>query len=97
MEHYNKINKKTLKGNLLIESRNTYIELVSKEFLVQKIIPIEYIDNKINLDTINKLILDKNYIIPEITDTHRLKFINDLLSKECIKGTARIISDMCSN
>ncbi len=97
MEYYNKINKKTLKGSLLIESRNTYIELVSKEFLIHKIIPIEYIDNKLNLDTINKLILDKNYIIQDINDTHRLKFINELLSKECIKGTARIISDMCSS
>jgi hypothetical protein len=96
MEQYNKINKKTLKGNLLIETRNTYIELVSKEFLINKIIPIEYIDNKINLDNINKLILDKDYIVSEINDTHRLKFINDLLNKECIKGTARVISDMCS-
>jgi hypothetical protein len=96
MEQYKKINKKMLKGNLLIESRNTYLELVSKEFLINKIIPIEYIDNRINLDNINKHILDKNYIVSEINDTQRLKFINELLSKECIKGTARIISDMCS-
>ena len=96
MEQYNKINKKTLKGNLLIETRNIYIELLSKDFLINKIIPIEYIDNKINLDNINKLILDKNYIIKEINDTNRLIFINNLLSKECVKGTAKLITDMCT-
>ena len=96
MDQYNKINNKILKGELLIVSRNTYIELLSKEFLINKIIPIEYIDNKINLDNINKLILDKNYIIKEINDTNRLIFINNLLSKECVKGTAKLITDMCT-
>ena len=96
MEQYNKINKKILKGELLIVSRNTYIELLSKDLLINKIIPIEYIDNNINLDNINKLILDKDYIIKEINDTNRLKYITELLSKECIKGTARLISDMCA-
>ena len=34
--------------------RNEYIELISKHYLDNKIIPIEYIDNKIHLETINR-------------------------------------------
>ena len=94
MEKYNKINKISLKGELLIEARTSYIELLSKDFLINRIIPIEYIDNQIHLNSINKAI--NIYDIQEITDTHRLKFINDLLSKECIKSTARLITDLSS-
>ena len=86
---YSKINKKILKGEILITSRNTYIELIAKDFLKDKIIPTEYIDKKIQLENMNKnttLLID---------DTLRLKFITELLSKECIKGTAQIISRIC--
>jgi len=92
MEHkYSKLNKKTLKGEILITSRNTYIELIAKDFLKDKIIPIEYIDKKIQLDNMNK----NNDTILLIDDALRLKFITDLLLKECIKGTAHMISNMC--
>ena len=96
MEQYNKINKNSLKGEILIESRNTYIELLSKDFLINRIIPIEYIDNKINLNNINKSKIDKDYIIHEINDIQRLHFIHDLLIKECIRGTSKLITTMCS-
>ena len=89
---YTKINKNSLKGEILINSRKNYINLISKDFLDNKIIPFEYIDNKIHLNNINKGI--KNIIIDDIL---RLKFINELLNKECVKGTSRLISDMCSN
>lgn len=89
---YTKINKNSLKGEILINSRKDYINLISKDFLENKIIPIEYIDNKIHLHNINKG--NKNIIIDDIL---RLKFIVELLNKECIKGTSRLISDMCSN
>ncbi len=89
---YTKINKNSLKGEILINSRKEYINLISKDFLENKIIPIEYIDNKIHLNNINKG--NKNIIIDDIL---RLKFIVDLLNKECVKGTSRLISDMCSN
>jgi len=86
---YNKTNKNILKGNILIYSRNTYIENISKSFLINKIIPFEYIDNQINLDNIIK---GNNTTI--INDTIRLQFIIDLLKKECIKGTSKMISDL---
>ena len=90
MEHkYSKLNKKTLKGEILITSRNIYIELIAKDFLKDKIIPIEYIDKKIQLENMNK-----NTTIL-IDDTLRLKIITDLLTKECIKGTAQMIANMC--
>ncbi len=90
MEHkYSKLNKKTLKGEILITSRNTYIELIAKDFLKENIIPIEYIDKNIQLEN-----MYKNPTIL-IDDTLRLKYITELLSKECIKGTAQLISRMC--
>jgi hypothetical protein len=88
---YTKINKKIIKGEILINTRKTYIDLISKDFLINKIIPIEYIDNHINLSNFNKGILNNI-----INDEQRLKFIYDLLIKECIKGTSHLISDMCS-
>lgn len=89
---YTKINKNSLKGEIFINSRKDYIHLISKDFLENKIIPIEYIDNKIHLNNINKG--NKSIIIDDIL---RLKFIIELLNKECVKGTSRLISDMCSN
>jgi hypothetical protein len=94
-QKYNKINKNILKGEILIYSRKHYIELISKEFLNNNIIPTEYIDNKLKLDNINK---NKNNVEPQpllIDDSLRLKFIIELLSKECIKGTSQLIANMC--
>jgi hypothetical protein len=90
MEHkYSKLKKNTLKGEILISSRNKYIELIANDFLIEQIIPIEYIDKQIQLVNLNnsRLIID---------DTLRLKYIKELLSKECIKGTAHIIAKMSS-
>ena len=86
---YNKISKNTIKGELLINSRKTYINLIANDFLIHKIIPIEYIDKHINLNNFNKGIIND-----VINDDQRLKFINDLLLKECIKGTAQLINTM---
>ena len=90
MEHkYSKLKKNTLKGEILIMSRNKYIELIAKDFLKENIIPIEYIDKNIQLENMYKnptIIID---------DTLRLKYITELLSKECIKGTSQLIANMC--
>ena len=93
---YSKFKKNTLKGELLIASRNMYIELIAKDFLKDTIIPIEYIDKNIQLEFMNKNNNKDNTTTLLIDDTLRLKFITDLLSKECIKGTAHIIANMCS-
>ena len=88
---YNKLNKNILKGEILINTRKTYIDLISKDFLINNIIPIEYIDKHINLSNFNKCIVNNI-----INDEQRLQFIYNLLIKECIKGTSQVISDMCS-
>ena len=92
---YSKFKKNTLKGELLIASRNMYIELIAKDFLKDTIIPIEYIDKNIQLEYMNKNNNKDNTTTLLIDDTLRLKFITELLSKECIKGTAQMIANMC--
>ena len=52
---YNKTNKNSLKGDILITSRTEYINLISKDFLEQKIIPIDYIDKQLYLEHFNKI------------------------------------------
>jgi hypothetical protein len=87
---YTKITKSSLKGEILIHTRKTYIALIAEDILVNKIIPIEYIDKQLYLINFNKGISNSIF-----NDTQRLKYINDLLLKECIKGTSKMISNMC--
>jgi hypothetical protein len=89
MEHkYSKLKKNTLKGEIFINARNKYIELIANDFLTEQIISIEYIDKQIQLINLNNstLIID---------NTLRLKYITELLSKECIKGTSNLIATIC--
>ena len=93
---YSKFKKNTLKGEILITSRNMYIELIAKDFLKDNIIPIKYIDRNIQLEYMNKNSDKDNTSILVIDDILRLKFIINLLTKECIKGTAHLIANMSS-
>lgn len=86
---YNKINIKSLKGELLINIRDLHVKTISKELLESKIFPIEYIDKHITLEC-----LQKNVPVI-INDKLRLEFINKLLYKECVKHTSRLIIDLC--
>jgi len=75
---YNKLNKKSLKGELLINIRDFHIKTISKELLDSQIFPIEYIDSQMTLEYLQS----KKPII--INNNLRLEFINKVLSKECI-------------
>ena len=86
---YNKLNKNSLNGELLINFRDLHITKLSKELLELKIFPIEYIDSHITL----KYLQNKKPII--INDNIRLEFIIKLLFKECIKNTSKLIIDLC--
>ena len=88
---YNKLNKNSLKGELLINIRDLHITKLSKELLELKIFPIEYIDLQITLEYLQ----NKKQLI--INDNIRLEFINKLLFKECIKNTSKLIIDLCNN
>jgi len=98
---YYKTNKNSLKGDILITSRTEYINLISKDFLEQKIIPIDYIDKQLYLEHFNKH--KKTYLNDKtnetkliINDKLRLDFIIKLLNKEIIKGTAKLITSLCN-
>jgi len=102
MNHkYYKTNKNSLKGDILITARTEYISLISQDFLEHKIIPINYIDKQLKLDYIknhkqtysNDETSEHKFII---TDKLRLDFINKLLNKEIVKGTAKLITSICN-
>jgi len=100
-DKYYKTNKNSLKGDILITSRTEYINLISKDFLEQKIIPIDYIDKQLYLEHFNKH--KQSYLNDEtnetkliINDKLRLDFIIKLLNKEIIKGTAKLITSLCN-
>ena len=86
---YNKLNKESLKGELLINIRDLHITRLSKELLESKIFPIEYIDKYITLECL------KQNLPIIINDILRLQFINKLLYKECVKFTSRLIIELC--
>lgn len=87
----NNLNKNSLKGYLLIEIRNKHVIELAKIMLDPEynIIPLEYIDEKIRLDCIK-------YKTEYVNDNEsRLIYLTNILLKECVKGTSKIISDMC--
>jgi len=85
-----KINKKSLISNIIIEIRANHIKDLIESILIEKqnIIPIEWIDEKIRIDCIQK---KKDYII---NDEIRKEFLISLFMKECKKDTAKIISEL---
>ena len=103
LSKYTKINKNSLKGFILIQIREQYVIQLAKLLLdttdttdttdtkhIKNIVPLEYIDKNIRLQCIiqNKPII--------INYDKRLEYLTNILSKECAKGTASIISNMCS-
>jgi len=88
---YNKLNDKSLKGYLLINIREKHIKDIAKQMLNSEynIIPLEYIDDKIRLDCIQK------QTICNINNESRLIYLTNILMKECVKGTSKIISEIC--
>ena len=87
----NKLNEKSLEGNILIEIRNKHVKEIVKTMMNPEynIIPLEYIDERIRLDCIK----NKTEYIND--NESRLIYLTNILMKECIKGTSKIISDMC--
>ena len=86
---YNRLNKESLKGELLIIIRDFHIKKLSKELLASNIFPVEYIDKHITLECL------QNNIPIIFNDKVRLECINKLLYKECVKHTSRLIIELC--
>ena len=87
----NRLNEKSLQGNILIEIRNKHVETIVNKILNPEynIISLEYIDEKIRLEYI------KNQIEYIPNHDSRIKYLTNLFMKECSKGTSKLISDMC--
>lgn len=89
MSQQSRFNTKSLNCAILIEIRNLQVKKISEKLLKLNIIPLEYIDEEIRLQCIiNKIPFNINY-------DSRLEYLNNILLKECKKGTSKLISDLC--
>jgi hypothetical protein len=84
MSKYNKTSKDSLKGYILIEIRKIHTKKISEALINKQIVPFEYIDKLLLLESISNITIDK-----------RIEKLNELLQKESSKGTAKLISDIC--
>ena len=85
-----KLNTKSLTSNIIIEFRDKHIKDLIELILSKKqnIIPIEWINEKIRIECIQK---KTDYII---NDEIRKQFLINIFMKECKKDTAKIISEL---
>ena len=97
---YRRTSKQSLEADILIELRKYHISQIAKEFIKQKIVPNEYLDNLIKIETLKK---QKNIQSIEnsgaeiYTDEKRIEILEKLLQKECSKGTAKLITELCNS
>ena len=93
---YRRTSKKSLEGDLLIEIRKYHTSQIAKELVKYKIVSNQYLDNLIKIEALKK---EKN--IPEspeiYTDEKRIEILEKLLQKECSKGTAKLINELCNS
>lgn len=88
MSKYSKLNSKDFEKLILIDIRKKHINDITKQFIDNKIISNEYLDQliKINSHKNNKEIV--------INNESRYELLNNLLQKECCKETAKFISQL---
>ena len=88
---YNRTNKHSFEGEILIEIRKHHILEITKEFIKNNIVPKEYLDNLIKINTLK----NGNTISPEIYTTEkRTQILEHILQRECGKGTAKLINEL---
>ena len=89
---YNKLNIKSINGELLINIRELHIKKIVKQMLENDAIPLEYINEKLRLNNLN------NYSNPIIiNDSSRFEYLFKIINKECTKGTALLITELSNN
>jgi len=93
MNQYKKTTKQSLEGEILIEIRKYHVSEIVKAFIKNNIIPKQYLDNLIKIKSIKKGILESPNIY---TDEQRTEILEKLLQKECLKGTAKLITELCN-
>jgi hypothetical protein len=85
---YKRTTKNSLEGELLIEIRKYQVKEISRELVIQNIISNEYLDNLIKIKSL------KNNVNIIYNDENRIELLENLLQKECTKGTARLINEI---
>lgn len=86
---YNKIKLNSIYGEILINIRKEHVDRISEKLVNLNIIPIQYIDEKIQLDNIR----NKTNIL--INNQSRIDFIKNILNKECAKSLSKEINNLC--
>uniref|UniRef100_A0A6C0F0G4 Uncharacterized protein n=1 Tax=viral metagenome TaxID=1070528 RepID=A0A6C0F0G4_9ZZZZ len=97
-KQYNKLDINSLKGELLINIREKYVKEISKLLLERNVIPIEYLNEQIRLNNLRHVPISVTQLnpYPIIDDDARMKFIINMISKACTKGTSRLITELCN-
>ena len=89
---YKSITNASLEGDLLIAIRIQYVKRIAKEFVINNIVSKQYLDNLLKIKA-----LKQNKPIENIyNDDNRIELLENILQKECAKGTARIINELCN-
>ena len=99
---YRRTSKQSLEGEILIELRKHHTSQIAKELVNHKIVPNQYLDNLIKIEALKK---QTNIQIQSIensgaeiyTDEKRIEILEKLLQKECSKGTAKLINELCNS
>ena len=92
---YRRTSKQSLEGEILIELRKHHTSQIAKELVNHKIVPNHYLDNLIKIETFKK---KQNIQSAEIyNDAKRIEILEKLLQKECSKGTAKLINELCNS
>lgn len=96
---YRRTSKQSLEGDLLIEIRKYHIGQIAKELVKYKIVPNQYLDNLIKIETLKKqTTLQESLEHPDIyTNAKRTEILEIILQKECSKETAKLINELCNS
>lgn len=86
---YRRTSKTSLEGQILIEIRTLHTKAIASEFVKNNIVPKAYLDNLIKIDTLKKGIPESPRLY---TNEKRIEKLEQLLQKECTKGTAKLIN-----
>lgn len=89
---YQQSNKNIIQNEILIAIRKKHVSIIVDEFIKHNIISTEYLDNLIKIyNAKNSVILDNKDLF---NDANRRIILENILQKECAKGTAKIISSL---
>ena len=93
---YQRTTSSMLEGEILIEIRNRHIKLITKQFVINNIIPHTYLDNLIKLDNIKNNVYTIDNDPQYYNNVNRINILEKIFKKECIKHTAQFIRNITS-